>query len=92
MVIFDYLLDQWIIHLVLIALDLFIAITLYQDYNQIDWLILPCIFVCLPHLMQSFATLGRQKWPSLDFQLSRGFSFKENLTRIWATLKNYVLT
>ena len=92
MVIFDYLLDQWIIHLVLIALDLFIAITLYQDYNQIDWLILPCIFVCLPHLMQSFATLGRQKWPSLDFQLSRSFSFKENLTRIWATLKNYVLT
>ena len=92
MVIFDYLLDQWIIHLVLIALDLYIAITLYQEYQQIDWLILPCIFVCLPHLMQSFATLGRQKWPSLDFQLSRGFSIKENLTRIWVTLRNYVMT
>ena len=90
-VILDYLVDQWIIHLLLIALDLFIAITLYKDYQQIDWLILPCIFVALPHLMQSFATLGRQKWPTLDFQLSRGFTVKENLTRIWENLRDYSL-
>ena len=90
-VILDYLVDQWIIHLLLIALDLFIAITLYKEYEQIDWLILPCIFVALPHLMQSFATLGRQKWPTLDFQLSRGFTVKENLTRIWENLRDYSL-
>ena len=90
-VILDYLVDQWIIHLLLIALDLFIAITLYKEYEQIDWLILPCIFVALPHLMQSFATLGRQKWPTLDFQLSRGFTVKENLTRIWQNLRDYSL-
>ena len=67
------------------------SVYFFREYKQIDWLIMPCIFVTLPHFMQSLAALGRQKWPTLKFELDRGFSIKENLTRIWTGLTDYVV-